>query len=115
MVAVDAVSGGGGARERLEARPHGFLVFAVDSTRRPGLLAELRNCRGQGRVLLAGIYFDRDCRRARCPLVDSTCCFKTFAEVETICGCCDYDCPDIGYSVRRELAVQQSQALLHCG
>ena len=32
----------------------------------------------------------------------------------TVCGCCDCDCPDIGYSVRCELAIQQSQALLHC-
>ncbi len=115
MAAFDAVSGGGGARKRLQARPHSFLVFAVDRTRRPCLLAQLRNCRGQGRVLFAGLYFDRDCSRVRHPLVDSVCCFKTFADLETVCGCCDRDCLDIGYSVRRELAIQQSQALLHCG
>ena len=40
---------------------------------------------------------------------------RSFADLETVCGCCDCDCPDIGYSVRCELAIQQSQALLHCG
>ena len=104
----------GGARERLQARPHSFLVFAIDPARRPDLRAELRNCRGQRRRPFAGIHFDRDCGRARCPLVDSTCCFKPFADLETVCGCCDCDCPDIGYSLRCELAIQQSQALLHC-
>jgi len=58
MAAFNAVSGGGGARKSLQTRPRSFLVFAVDRTRRPRLLAQLRNCRGQGRVLFAGIYFD---------------------------------------------------------
>ena len=114
MAAFDAVFGGGGARERLQARPHSFLVFAVDPARRPGLLAELRNCRGQGRVLFAGIHFDRDCGRARYPVVDSTCCFETIPDVDTVYRRCDCDCPDVGYSIQCELAIQQSQALLHC-
>src|SRR6266513_3509481 len=112
MAALDSIFGSGGACECLQARPHTFLVFAVDPVRRPGLLAELRNCRGQGRVLFAGIHFDRDCSRARCPLADSAYCSKTFADLEIVCGCCDRDCPDIRYSVRRELAIQRSEALL---
>jgi len=40
------------------------------------------NCRGQRRVLFAGIHFDRDSGRTRYPVADSTCCFKTFAGVE---------------------------------
>ena len=47
-----------------------FLLLIV--TGRSGLRAQLRNCRGQGRLLFACIHFDRDCRRARYPLVDST-------------------------------------------
>ena len=39
---------------------------------------------------------------------------KSFADLETVCDCCDCDCPDIGYGVRCELAIQQPQALLHC-
>ena len=61
-----------GFAERFQARSHSFLVSAVDRHRRSGLLPQLRNCRGQGRVLFAGIYFDRDRSRVRHSLVDPT-------------------------------------------
>src|SRR6266581_617804 len=58
--------------QRFQAGPHNFLVSLVYRHCRFGLRAQLLHRGGQGCVLSAYIYFDRDCRWIWHPLVDPT-------------------------------------------
>ena len=57
-------------RKCLPARSHSFLVPRVDRGCRSCVLAQLRNCRGQGRLLPAGIYCHRNRSGVRYSLVN---------------------------------------------
>ncbi len=49
---IGAVRGLRRVRQCLQAGSHSFLVSPVDRDRRPGSRAQLRNCRGQGRLVI---------------------------------------------------------------
>src|SRR5438445_94838 len=99
--------------QRFQTGPHNLLVSPVYCHCQSGLRPQLPNCRGQGCVLSARVYFDRDCRWLWHPLVDPTRCLQVDAGYEIVSGRCNCYSAHICDGVRGELAGQQSQGLLY--